>query len=180
MIKIGFDRLKIQKSRNEYPESIENLKVLCMGEPWWFDRFFPSLYQERNKFPIGKLLYRPHPGYPFDRKSFIKQYPDVFLIDSRASDINSNIENADCVIGSFSTSLLNAIYQNRIVVSWQPYELEDLCDFKFWGAQVVESLADIDWRKYSNPEKVIREITPEVELAKFLESRYGKNHIYSD
>jgi len=176
MIEIGFDRIKLNKVYRKTQREKEKLKVLFIGQGSWINEFFEELYQKRHKFPIDKLFFRPHPSYLsiFNEKNFLDQYPDAVLINSKTSDLNKNIRDVDCVIGCFSTSLLNAIYQRKVTVSWQPYGLEDLLDLRYWGAQIVESLEDIDWNKKANPGNVVREIKPKVDLVKFLEAKYGE------
>jgi len=49
-----------------------------------------------------------------------------------------------------------------------------LYDLRYWGAQIVGSLEDVDWNKKANPDNVIREIKPKVDLVKFLMAKYGK------
>lgn len=176
MIEIGFDRIKPNKVYKEIQRERGKLKVLFIGQDSWFNELFEELYQKRDKFPIDKLFFRPHPGFllSFNEKNFLNQYPDAILINSKTSNLNENIRDVNCVIGCYSTSLLNAIHQRKITVSWQPYGLEDLLDLKYWGAQIVESLEDVDWNKKANPDNVIREIKPKVDLVKFLMAKYGK------
>lgn len=170
MIKIGFDRIEFNNIYRITQKPKDKVKVLFIGGFEWFNELFGELYQKMHKFPIEKIFFRPHPGLllNFNVKKFLNQYPDAVLIDPNTLDSDDNIREVDCVIG-LSTCLLNAIYQRKITVSWQPYGLEDFYDLRYWGAQIVESLEGIDWKKKSNPDNVIREIKPEVNFVKFLE-----------
>ena len=176
MIEIGFDRIKLNnKVYGEIQRKKDKFKVLFIGQESWFNELFERLYQKRHRFPIDKLFFRSHPGFSmnFNGKNFLNQYPDAALINSKTSNLDENIREVDCVIGCYSTSLLNAIHQRKITVSWQPYGLEDLLDLRYWGAQIIGSLEDIDWNKKANPDNVIQEIKPKIDLVRFLEVKYG-------
>ena len=176
MIEIGFDRIKLTDTCNAHKEAKEGkkdkLKTLFIGQDPWFNELFEELYRKRDEFPISRLFFRPHPLFPSDEEEFSANYPDAVLINSGTSELNENIKEVDCVIGYYSTSLINAIYQRKTTISWQPYGLEDLCELRYWGAQVVESLETIDWNEKGNPDNVVREVEPKADLVKFLKQKY--------
>jgi hypothetical protein len=173
MIKIGFDRLGVSDrvSKKETKRTVKS-DVLFIGQRSWSNEAFYELHQQRYMLPIRRLFFRPHPSFPILSDSFESTYPDAILLNSEKTNVIDDIANVDCVIGFFSTSLLTAIYLRKITVFWQAYGVEDLLDMNYWGAQVIDSLDQIDWTKKADPRNVLEECSPRTDIAEFFEKKY--------
>ncbi len=175
MLKIGFDRSDLLTKKDSYKKSdkkSDKKRILFVGGEKEDIEIFQELYDKIEKFKINQLLYRPHPGYPFDYNKFLIQFPKAKLINSKEYNLNENIDQVDCVISRGSTALINAIIKKKVVILYLPDEWVDLYDLKYWGAQKVKKLEKINWEKKSNPKNLLKEIIPQVEIHKFLEKKY--------
>lgn len=177
ILKIGLDRLGIDTSITNHKGNSGGLKqsnLLFVGEAPWINENFKALYKNRHRYPIRKLFFRPHPSFPVNPVDFKRIYPNAILVDCYKTSISDNIRDIDYVVGSSSTALWTAIVQKKITVCWLAYGIDDSSDMNYWGAQIVDSLAQISWARKANPQMVLEECISTVDIVAYLERKYKK------
>lgn len=170
LIEIGFDRISTISQSIDRESNYQN--VLYIGQNKWVNDLFEIVYQIESK-NLKNIYFRPHPLIPIDKELFQQKFPKAILIDVKKSTLDEDIQKVDCIIGCFSTSLINAVLQKKAVVCYLPYGLEDLNDFRYWGIQTVTDIKNIDRSILSDQEKLLAEITPKIDALTYIKDLIG-------
>lgn len=177
IIEIGFDRIEnINYLKPIIRDKLNKKKVLFLSINSTIYVLLEELIKKKDFLNIISIACRPHPLTSINKEKFMSKYPEILLINPKKSSLDKNINTVDCVIGNSSTSLINAIYQKKIVISFQPFGVEDFYDLKYWGAQVINNINEINLNieNTTNSVNVLKEITLKNDIVFILKNKYFK------